>query len=101
MRDLDSGRMVDHVLHGTRTDRDDAAFRVVAQAAKRNVLDFLLRAYVLADNLYGDFVGILAPRDMVKDVMPISLFEVKVLHGEDLFSDRDLECLGGVLSLAL
>jgi hypothetical protein len=46
-------------------------------------------------------VGILAPRDMVKDVMPISLFEVKVLHGEDLFSDRDLECLGGVLSLAL
>jgi hypothetical protein len=86
---------MDHVLDSTRTDRDDAAFRVIAYAAKRDVLDFLLRAQVLAHHLYSDLVRVFRTRDVVENVIPIFLFKVKVLHREGLLFDRDLECLEG------
>jgi hypothetical protein len=93
MRDLDSARVVNHMLDSPRSDRDGAAFRVVAYAVKRDVLDFLLRAQVLTHDFYSDLVGIFRTRDVVKDVIPIFLLEVKVLHGEDLLSGRDHQCL--------
>ncbi len=93
MRDLDAGRVVDHVLDSPRTDRDDASSCVIAYTVKRDVLDFLLRAQVLAYDFYSDLVRIFRTRDVVKDVIPIFVFEVKVLHREDLFSDRDRQCL--------
>ena len=82
MRDLDGARVVNHMLDSPRADR-----------VKRGVLDFLLRAQVLTHDFYSDLVGIFRTRDVVKDVIPIFLLEVKVLHGEDLLSDRDHQCL--------
>ena len=89
MSDLDACRVVDHMFYRACADRDNAAFGVVTQAVKGDVFDFLLGAQVLANDFYGDLVGIFGPRNMVEDVVPIFLFKVKVLHIEDLSADRD------------
>ena len=85
MGNLDPCRVVDHMLYRACADRDQAAaFLVITYAVKRNILNFLLRAQILTDDLDGDLVRIFQTRNIAKDATPILLLKLKVLHGEDL-----------------